>query len=146
MAIIYTNQKSKPKKKPGWKKEQAEYEAWLAKHGQTTTKKPSNASKRSSKAVVLRPTHHSYIEQEKAKSAQSSSTLKVFDTLPKVSTEVKIHDPKVLYKDNPEMLERELKARERKFAVAPAFNKGGDQLVTPDMMKDIMAGGGRRRS
>lgn len=60
--------------------------------------------------------------------------------------EVKVHDPKVLYKDNPEMLERELKARERKFMTAPAYNKGGDMLVTPDMMKDIMAGGGRRRS
>lgn len=57
-----------------------------------------------------------------------------------------MHDPRVLYKDNPEMLERELKARERKFMTAPAYNKGGDMLVTPEMMKDIMAGGGRRRS
>lgn len=57
----------------------------------------------------------------------------------------KVHRPEIVYKDDPEMLERELKARERKFAVAPAYNKGGDQLVTDAVMKDIIAGGTRRR-
>jgi len=57
----------------------------------------------------------------------------------------KVHRPEIVYKDNPEMLERELKARERKFAVAPAYNKGGDQLLTEQGMKDLIAGGTRRR-
>lgn len=41
MKLIYTStkSKSKTKKKPGWQKEQAEYEAWLKKHGVDTTKK-----------------------------------------------------------------------------------------------------------
>lgn len=35
MKMIYTSTKSqvKPKKKPGWQKEQAEYAEWCAKHG-----------------------------------------------------------------------------------------------------------------
>ena len=53
--------------------------------------------------------------------------------------------PDILYRDDPEMLARELKARERKFATAPAYNKGGSVLITDEMMKDITAGKTRRR-
>lgn len=56
-----------------------------------------------------------------------------------------VHRPEIMYKDDPEMLKRELKARERKFATAPAYNKGGAVLVTDEMMKDIAAGKTRRR-
>jgi hypothetical protein len=40
-SLIYTGYKStaKVKKKPGWQKEQAEYEAWLKKHGVTPGKR-----------------------------------------------------------------------------------------------------------
>jgi hypothetical protein len=39
--LIYTSTKSatKPKKKPGWQKAAAEYDAWLKKHGIDPTKK-----------------------------------------------------------------------------------------------------------
>jgi hypothetical protein len=149
MALIYAGSKSakKQNKKVGWKKEQEEYEAWLAKHGVTpTSKKQSSTSKRPSRVVVTGPTSLSYSAQEEAKAKQLSlmPTPSVPNSTPKEAP--KVHDPRVLYKDNPEMLERELKARERKFMTAPAYNKGGDMLVTPEMMKDIMAGGGRRRS
>ena len=41
MKLIYTSTKPaiKTKKKPGWQKEAAEYEAWLKKHGIDSTKK-----------------------------------------------------------------------------------------------------------
>lgn len=44
--IIYTNSRSKAKvkRKPGWQKEQAEYEAWLRKHGVEPGKKKAKAS------------------------------------------------------------------------------------------------------
>jgi len=146
MALLYVGTKSakKQNKKVGWKKELEEYEEWMKKHGATSVKKPTNNSKRSSKAVVTRPTSSSFSALEEAKAKSSLPKLSVPNSTPK--EEAKIHDPRVLYKDNPEMLERELKARERKFLTAPAYNKCGEMLVTPDMMKDIMAGGGRRRS
>lgn len=45
MKLIYTSTKpkSKTKKKPGWQKEQAEYEAWLNSH-RASTKKISKSS------------------------------------------------------------------------------------------------------
>lgn len=72
------------------------------------------------------------------------------DSAPSVSTPggiagKTVHRPEITYADRPDMLERELKARQRKFAVAPAYNKGGDVLVTDELMKDIAAGGTRRR-
>lgn len=47
--LIYTStrSKSKPKKKPGWQKEQAEYEEWLAKHSTPVTKRKVFAPVRS---------------------------------------------------------------------------------------------------
>lgn len=142
MAIIYTNTKpSKPtKKKPGWKKEQEEYEAWLAKH-QSTQKQSKKLKDTKTSPSLKRSTQLSTLVLERLNfSASTPSKIN-----PSTNQPVKIHDPKVLYKDNPEMLERELKARERKFPTAPAYNKGGDILLTPELMKDIQAGGTRRR-
>lgn len=154
MALIYAGTKSakKQNKKAGWKKEQEEYEAWLKKHGVDTSKKSkSTRAKTSSKVVVSRPVNSSYSQQQalvKSRLAEEKvNREKLLAQKYEVEkVEPKIHDPRVLYKDNPEMLERELKARERKFITAPAFNKGAAMLVTPDMMNDIMTGGGRRRS
>lgn len=46
MKLIYTSTKpkSKPKKKPGWQKEQAEYEVWLNSHGSSSKKTRKSAS------------------------------------------------------------------------------------------------------
>ena len=43
------------------------------------------------------------------------------------------------------MLERELKARDRKFNAAPVYNKGPDQYFTDEMLKDMTKGLLRRR-
>ena len=127
--MIYSPQKSKvkAKKKPGWKKEEEEYKAWLSKWQKPSDKKKITASKLEySLSQGTRPTR---IIQSK--------------TTPLVQE--KVLAPQVQYKENPEMLERELKARERKFTTAPIYNKGGNVLVTDEMMKDITAGTTRRR-
>lgn len=147
MAIIYTGNKStvKAKKKVGWKKAEEEYQAWLAKHGVTTSKKSSAKTKSGSKLLVCISTHQEDVVKQRM-AAEKAARMQHQSQVILQPAPVKVHDPRVLYKDNADMLERELKARERKFATAPAYNKGGDMLVTPEMMKDIQAGGGRRRS
>jgi 4-hydroxy-L-threonine phosphate dehydrogenase PdxA len=134
MSLIYTAVKSKKKqnKKPGWKKEAEEYAAWIAKHA-PNPKLQKELQKADKKLSTVSLTKQPRITKE-AKSVQTAPII-----------ERKIHDPRVMYKDDPEMLERELKARERKFTAAPIYNKGGDVLVTDEMMKDIMAGVTRRR-
>lgn len=126
--MIYAAQKSKvkAKKKPGWKTEQEEHEAWLSKWQKPEDKKTEVQPLQYSLSGGTRPTR---IVQSK--------------TTPLVQE--KVLAPQVKYKENPEMLERELKARERKFTTAPIYNKGGDVLVTDEMMKDITAGTTRRR-
>lgn len=130
MGIHYTATKSKvkAKKKIGWQKEAEDYAAWQAKHAPNPK-----------------------LQQElKAKSFSYQLTSpRQTERLPSKATGIVranvIHDPRVLYKEDPEMLERELKARERKYTTAPIYNKGGDVLVTDEMMKDITAGATRRR-
>ena len=126
--MMYTSAKSKvkAKKKPGWKKEQEEYEAWLNKWKKPEDKKTKVQPLQYTLSGGTRPTR---IVQSK--------------TTPAIQE--KVLAPQVKYKENPEMLERELKARERKFTTAPIYNKGGDVLVTDEMMKDITAGTTRRR-
>lgn len=133
MALIYTPNKGKKpaKKKPGWQKEEAEYKAWQAKHApnpklQKELQKADKKLSLSGFGASPRPT-----------------TTPPSRTTPAVKSEVL--DPRVKYKENPEMLERELAARERKFTTAPIYNKGGDVLVTDEMMKDITSGKTRRR-
>jgi len=135
MALIYTGTKAKKptKKKPGWKKEAEEYAAWEAKH------KPNPKLQ-----AVLRKKQAEPLKLDLGKSPrQVQQNLNSVKTPPK--KEVVVHDPRVLYKDDPEMLERELKAKERKFTTAPIYNKGGDVYVTDEMMKDITSGTTRRR-
>ena len=130
MGIHYTATKSKvkAKKKVGWKKEAEEYEAWKTKHAPN----PKLQQELKAKAFDYKLTSPRSTEKLPSK-ATISKPVKI------------IHDPRVLYKEDPEMLERELKAREHKFTAAPIYNKGGDVLVTEEMMKDITAGTTRRR-
>lgn len=54
MGLIYTNTSSKikAKKKPGWQKAQAEYDAWLKKHGIDSTKRKKKVTVVNSPVVV----------------------------------------------------------------------------------------------
>ena len=140
MAMIFIHQgaSKKQKKKPGWKDVEKEHADWLkgvnsmklfdSRKSKTTAKLPSKMPSLAARIEeTRRVTVNSIVEPGEAGCTK------------------KVHRPEIVYKDDPEMLERELKARERKFAVAPAYNKGGDQLVTPEFMKDITAGITRRR-
>ena len=141
MAIFYTSQKSKAKKKPGWQKAQQEYDAWL-KGIQSMTlfdnAKPKKAAVKKINPIV-----------DTSSPTLSDGRKKAFELPSKQASilggGIKYQDPKVQYKENPEMLERELRARERKFTTAPLYNKAGDQYVSDDMMKDILSGSNRRR-
>lgn len=138
MGIIRIHEKpGKVKRKPGWAQKQAEYEAWLAKVN------AMSSGIRAPKTVVAvkRP--------EPPPQVLRDTTDGIYPTprsmyTPGVGGKV-VPRPDILYRDNPEMLARELKARERKFVIAPMYNKGAAQLVTDETMKDITAGITRRR-
>lgn len=134
-SMIYTGTKpiAKVKKKPGWRQAQAEHEEWLAKH-KPNTKLEAELNRAAQQPLTLKGFSQSPRQTQATRSVQTSPVV------PQT-----IHDPRVLYKNDPEMLERELKARERKFTTAPIYNKGGDVYVTDEMMKDITAGTTRRR-
>ena len=136
MIKIYQGKSKPAKKKPGWQQKEAEYQAWL-KSVQTMSSgitKPKKAATKRVEVVVSGPV----IAVERLQKGHSLQTFGGAGTKP-------VNRPEIMYKDNPEMLARELKARERKFATAPAYNKGGSVLITDEMMKDITAGKTRRR-
>lgn len=137
MGIIKIYGKSKPaKKKPGWQQQEAEYQAWLKSVQSMSSgiSKPKKATTKRVEVVVNGPV----IAKDRLQKLPSLKTSGGAGTKP-------VSRPEIQYKDNPEMLERELRARERKFATAPAYNKGGAVLITDEMMKDITAGKTRRR-
>lgn len=142
MGIIRIYGKGKPaKKKAGWEKEQAEHEAWLKKINSMSlfdNKKPTKATAKKINPVVNTTVPTITEDRKKAFALPSKQT-----TI--IGGGVKYVSPEVQYKDDPEMLARELEARKRKFATAPAYNKGGDVLMTDEMMKDVTAGLTRRR-
>jgi hypothetical protein len=138
MSIIKIYQgKSKPaNKKPGWQKAEAEQQAWL-KSVQSITLYSSKSRIPNVKAATKK-----IIKDTKfVRPIQEVHSVVNFDgtcTKP-------VPRPDILYRDDPDMLARELKARERKFATAPAYNKGPAQYVSEDMSADIKLGLLRRR-
>lgn len=136
MIKIYQGKSKPAKKKPGWQKQEAEYQAWLKSVQSMSSgiSKPKKEATKRIEVVVSGPV----IAADRLQKGHSLNTFGGAATKP-------VHRPEIMYKDDPEMLKRELKARERKFATAPAYNKGGAVLVTDEMMKDIAAGKTRRR-
>jgi hypothetical protein len=128
--ILYTGTKpvKKVNRKPGWRETQRQYQEWLAKHRPT--------------ALTARPLKQvSTIVVDPARLVRPPSLGTGVGTAGRAYV-----DPRVQYKDDPELAERELAARQRKFTVAPLYNKGGDMLVTDETLKDIMSGATRRRN
>ena len=136
MIKIYQGKSKPAKKKPGRQKQEAEYQAWLKSVQSMSSgiSKPKKEATKRIEVVVSGPV----IAADRLQKGHSLNTFGGAATKP-------VHRPEIMYKDDPEMLKRELKARERKFATAPAYNKGGAVLVTDEMMKDIAAGKTRRR-
>jgi len=141
MGMIFITQKCKnPKKKPGWKEREAAEKEWLDNINKmrvfsTTKYKPKGPVKLDKlKTPVVEGT---LVGHDRPKEGRS------LNTFGGVAGK-KVHRPEIVYKDNPELLERELKARERKFNVAPAYNKGGDQFVTEEELIKQLSGNKRR--
>ena len=135
MTLIYTNQKSRAKKKPGWKQEQEAHDAWL-KSLKSMTLGHGKSVKKTTKKID--PVVSGVFVDESRMSKLPKST--GFGVATK-----KVDRPEITHKDDPEMLKRELEAKAKKFVVAPAYNKGGDQLMTEAMMQDLKLGLLRRR-
>lgn len=139
MIKIYQGKSKPAKKKPGWQKQEAEYQAWLTSVNSQTLFNPAAKPKTRPTTKVIDPVVKGpVIDPARLQRPNSLNSFGGAGTKP-------VARPDIVYKDDPKMLERELKARERKFATAPAYNKGGAVLVTDEMMKDIMAGKTRRR-
>lgn len=118
----------KTKRKPGWQQKEAEYREWLTK----VSTMPSGIRTPKLDVTKPKPVIEPVREIRKATYVIGSGTKPV----PR---------PDILYRDNPEMLERELRARQRKFATAPAYNKGAPQYVSEDLEEDLKNGLLRRR-
>lgn len=136
MIRIYQG-KSKPKpKKPGWEQEKQQHDEWLAKVNSMTlgVTKPKKWTKEKIDPVVKKPVVN---KTRLTKAGKSVMTPGDTSTKP-------VLRPEILYRDDPEMLARELKARERQFNVAPAYNKGGDQYVSEEELVKLLSGNKRR--
>jgi hypothetical protein len=131
MALIYTHQRSKKQaRKPGWRQAEAEYQEWLRQVGSMKTN--FSARNRGKVTPVVKPV----VELPPQKKPVDIEAFRG-GTKPVVR-------PELLYRDNPELLERELRARERKFNVAPAYNKGAAQFVSEDELKNTLSTNKRR--
>lgn len=134
--VIKVYSKSKPtKKKPGWKQEQDAHDAWL-KSLKTMTLGHGKSIKKTTKKIDPVVSDVFVDESRMSKLPKSTS----FGVATK-----KVDRPEITHKDDPAMLKRELEAKAKKFVVAPAYNKGGDQLMTEAMMQDLKLGLLRRR-
>lgn len=133
MGMIRVVERSKPKRKPGWAQKQAEYDAWLAKVNSMST----GFSR--AKALPKKP----LAEKTTPTTTVSTFAPKSFEAFKGGGT-VKVHRPEIEYADDPEMMQREIAARQRKFNVAPAYNKGPTIYVSEDEITDQLVGGRRR--
>jgi hypothetical protein len=133
MGIVYSPTKSgKTKRKPGWQKVEQEHAAWLASVSSQTF---SGRSLRPGTKRV-NPVVHAPVLREVSLPASRST--------PGGNGTTSVHRPEILYRDNEELLARELAARQRKFNVAPAYNKGADQLVTEEELVNLLSSNKRR--
>lgn len=132
MGLIRIYERSSNKKRqPGWAQKQAEYDAWLAKVNGTKTGFARTAPKKVAKPVTTSSTQVSTFLPKSFEAFKGGGTKPVFR-------------PELQYADSPELLARELKARERKFNVAPAYNKGPCIMVSEEEITNQLVGGRRR--
>jgi len=132
---IYSSKSKPAKKKPGWREAEQQEAEWLQGIQRMSL---SGAKSKAVQAKKPAPSKIPVIAEHLRNKAPSLISTGGSCTKP-------VARPEIMYRDNPEMLERELKARERKFCTAPAYNKGNDVYITDEMMKDITAGLTRRR-
>lgn len=126
--------KGKAKKKPGWQKAQAEYDAWLASvQGMSSGIK----AKKPAKAQTISP-----IVTSPAVRADQSKTIKSLSTGGSATN--RVDAPERLYAGDDDLIERERIARLRKFNAAPAYNKGAAQFVSEEELANTLRTNKRR--
>jgi len=130
MALIRIYQgKSKPaKRKPGWQKAAQEYAEWQSKIASMSSgiAAPKKAPKVATKRVE--PVAPNILPAKYVVGAGTKA----------------VPRPELEYRDNPELLERELAARSIRHNAAPAYNKGGDQYVTEEELQRLLSSNKRR--
>lgn len=137
MIKIYQGKSKPAKKKPGWQQREAEEAAWL-KGLQSMTLSPKKANRpKVTKVIQVVVPNTPVVSQDRLNRPPSLGSFGGAGTKP-------VARPDIMYKDDPELLARELAARERKFNVAPAYNKGGDQFVTEEELENQLRGNKRR--
>jgi len=129
MIKIYARKSKPANKKPGWQKAAQEYAAWETKMASMTSGITGVRTKKTIGTVKKEVVREANILQ--AKYVVGSGT--------KV-----VARPEIKYFDDPEMLARELAAREVKHNAAPAYNKGGDQYVTEESLQQMLSSNKRR--
>lgn len=126
--------KGKAKKKPGWQKAEAEYNAWLASaQGMSSGIK----AKKVVKAQAVSPIVSSPVVRSDA-----SKSIKSLNTGGSATT--RVNTPERLYAGDDELIERERIARLRKFNAAPAYNKGAAQFVSEEELTNTLRTNKRR--
>ena len=132
MGLIRIYERSgKTKRQPGWAQKQAEYDAWLAKVNGMKT------------GFARTPVKKKVVKETTPSTTVSTFRPASFEAFKGGGTKA-VARPEHQYADNPEMLERELKARERKFNVAPAYNKGNDVYITEEELVRTLSSNKRR--
>jgi len=136
--MIYTGggAKKHDKKKPGWQAAQQQEAEWLA--GINSMKAFSTSKWKGAKKAAPSPVVGVVKRQVIDGVVVQSVPMGVGGGTKKVIR------PEIEYKGNEELIERERIARERKFNIAPAYNKGGDVFVTEEELANQLRGNKRR--
>lgn len=139
--MIYVGEKCKnPKKKPGWQEAKAQEAEWLK--GINSMKLFAAPGRKYAGSTVVigkkvEVVKNGNLPAVVARGMQTATYMAGSGTKP-------VNRPEIMYKGMPELVERERIARERKFNVAPAYNKGGDVFVTEEHLMTQLAGNKRR--
>lgn len=129
MIKIYPRKSKPANKKPGWQKAAQEYAEWEAKLAAMSS---GISGVRTKKTIGV-------LKKDAPRTANILPAKYVIGSGTKA-----VPRPELQYHDNPEMLERELKAREVKHNAAPMYNKGGDGYVSQEMLQELLSTNKRR--
>lgn len=122
------------------KKERKEFQEWQQKHLASIRPKTREEIKADNEAYWAK----------RVRDRQSQMSLRApAQSIPSLPPQLELHDRKQNPQLSPELKLREQAAQkiieERKFRVAPVYNKGGYQFYTDDMIDSMLSGRHRRR-
>ena len=135
---IYAGKSKPAKKKPGWQKAEAEHAAWLTRMNSTTLFNPSAKPKMQKTTKKIDP-----VVRAPVINPDRLCKLPSLGSFGGAGTK-RVPRPDIEYKHDPQMLQRELKARSVKHNAAPAYNKGAAQFVTEEELSNQLRGNKRR--